>query len=100
MAGIVTNWRNLLKAKAKPQEELDDWTNQNWGTAKQHKARAEGKKVPSKSEGDRYMSQSAHQKYSSTKEGKATLQYQNRKKKEGTKKGKQHVATGKKFKQV
>jgi hypothetical protein len=100
VGAIVTNWRNLLKAKAKSQKNLDRWTDQNWGTSKQHKARAKGKKVPSKSEGDRYMSEGAYRKHSSTKEGKATLRYQDRKKKEGTEKGKQHVPTGKKFKQV
>ena len=90
---IVINWRNILKAKAKIQEDLEDWTEAEWGSQKQHKARAKGKTPPAKAEG-RYMPK---KKFQGTKQG--TLDYQDRKKKEGTKKGKQHVATGKKFSQ-
>lgn len=90
---IKINWRSVLKAKTKRQQDLTDWTDQEWGSQKQHKAKAKGKTPPAKAEG-RYMPKS---KFQSTKQG--TLDYQDRKKKEGTKKGKQHVPTGKKFSQ-
>lgn len=91
---IVINWRDVLKAKAKTQQALTTWTDQEWGSQKQHKAKAKGKAPPAKAEG-RYMPKS---KFQGTKQGR--LDYQDEKKEEGTKQGKQHVPTGKKFKQV
>ena len=90
---IVTNWKGVLKAKKETQQELTDWTNEDWGSQKQHKAKAKGKTPPAKAKG-RYMPKS---KFQSTKQG--TLNYQDQKKKEGRKKGQQHVPTGKKFTQ-
>ena len=93
MGDIVTDWRNVLKAKAKVQEELDEWTDAEWGSQKQHKAKARGETPPSKSTG-RFMPK---KKFESTPQGR--LDYQDEKKEEGTKQGKQHVPTGKKFSQ-
>ena len=90
---IKINWRNILKAKTKRQRALSTWGDEDWGSQKQHKAKAKGKTPPAKAEG-RYM---PRKKFEGTKQG--TLNYQDRKKKEGTKKGKQHVPTGKKFSQ-
>ena len=95
MAAIVINWRDVLKAKTKRQQAITIWGNEKWGSQKQHKARARGKTPPPKAEGDRYMPKS---KFESTPQGR--LDYQDKKKKEGTKAGKQHVPTGKKFSQV
>ena len=39
----MTNWKGVLKAKKKSQQDLTDWTNENWGSQKQHKAKAKGK---------------------------------------------------------
>lgn len=90
---IKINWWNILKAKAKTQRDLEEWTDAEWGSQKQHKARAKGETPPAKAEG-RYMPRS---KFKGTKQG--TLDYQDEKKKEGRKKGQQHVPTGKKFSQ-
>lgn len=84
---------DISKAKTKEQEGLDDWTEAEWGSQKQHKARAKGKTPPAKSTG-RFMPK---KKFQTTSQ--ATLNYQDKKKREGTKKGKQHVPTGKKFSQ-
>ncbi len=90
---IGINWRDVLKAKAKIQQDLDDWTEAEWGSQKQHKARARGETPPPKSTG-RFMPK---KKFQSTSQ--STLNYQDRKKREGTKRGKQHIPTGKKFSQ-
>ena len=90
---IGINWRNVLKAKTKRQQDLSTWTDEDWGDQKQHKAKAKGKTPPSKAEG-RYM---PRKKFQGTKQG--TLDYQDEKKKKGRRKGKQHVPTGKKFSQ-
>ena len=91
---IVINWRDVLKAKAKTQQALTIWGNQKWRTPKQHSAVAQGRTPSDKSEG-RYMPEATYKKTP-----KSRLEYQDKKKKEGTKQGKQHVPTGKKFKQV
>lgn len=93
MGGIVINWRNLLKAKAKSQRDLEQWTNEEWGSQEQHRAKAKGKKAPSKTKG-RYMPKATYQRTS-----KKTLDYQDSKKRKGRKAGKQHIPTGKKFSQ-
>ena len=89
----MINWRNVLKAKAKVQEDLDEWTEAEWGSQKQHKARARGETPPPKSTG-RYMPKATYQRTD-----KETLTYQDAKKRKGRKAGKQHVPTGKKFSQ-
>ena len=96
---IVIDWRIILKAKAKTQRDLEEWGDADWRSAKQHRQKRKGKTPDSKAKGDRYMPKSTFDRYDSTKEGRATLTYQDKKKKEGTKKGKQHVPTGKKFSQ-
>ena len=72
---IGIDWRNVLKAKSKRQQDLSTWTDEDWGSAEQHRAKAKGK-TP-----------------------KATLDYQDRKKRKGRESGQQHVPTGKKFSQ-
>tara|TARA_R100000482_G_scaffold25281_1_gene7709 strand:- start:2674 stop:3138 length:465 start_codon:yes stop_codon:yes gene_type:complete len=84
---------DISKAKAKVQEDLDEWTDEEWGSQKQHKARARGETPPPKSTG-RFMPK---KKFQSTSQ--STLNYQDKKKREGTKRGKQHIPTGKKFSQ-
>ena len=93
MAAIVANWKGILKAKKKSQQDLETWTDAEWGSQKQHKAKAKGKTPPAKAEG-RYMPK---KKFQTTSQGR--LDYQDEKKEEGRKKGKQHVPTGKKFSQ-
>ena len=93
MGGIVINWKDILKAKAKSQRDLETWTNEEWGSQEQHRAKAKGKKVPSKTKG-RYMPKATYQKTP-----KARLDYQDSKKRKGRKKGKQHIPTGKNFSQ-
>jgi len=89
----VANWKGILKAKKKSQQDLETWTDAEWGSQKQHKAKAKGKTPPAKAEG-RYMPK---KKFQTTSQGR--LDYQDEKKEEGRKKGKQHVPTGKKFSQ-
>ena len=103
---IETNWFDLLKYKKKKlrrrkqkknlkrtQRDLKVWGDEDWGSPEQHRAKAKGKKPKSKTKG-RYMPRKT---YEST--DKKTLRYQNQKKREGRKKGIQHVPTGKKFSQ-
>jgi len=90
---IVTDWKEVIKAKAKPQQALVTWGKEKWGSQEQHRAREKGKPVPSKTKG-RFMPEN---KYKVTP--KSRLDYQDKKKREGTKRGKQHVPTGKKFSQ-
>ena len=87
------SWFSLLKGKAKSQQSLSTWTDEEWGSAAQHRAKEEGKKAPSKTKG-RYMPKDT---YESTPQDR--LDYQDRKKREGRKKGQQNVPTGKKFSQ-
>lgn len=93
MAVIVTKWQKVLKAKTKRQQDLTQWTQEEWGSQEQHRAKAKGKKAPSKTKG-RYMPKATYQKTP-----KKTLDYQDSKKRKGRKKGIQHVKTGKKFSQ-
>ena len=90
---IGIDWRNVLKAKSKRQQDLDEWTDEEWGSQEQHRAKAKGKKAPSKTKG-RYMPKATYQRTD-----KKTLDYQDSKKRKGTKAGKQHIPTGKKFNQ-
>ena len=90
---IRINWRNILKAKSKRQQDLSTWTDEDWGSAEQHSAKKKGKKSPSKTKG-RYMPKATYERTP-----KSRLKYQDKKKKEGRRKGKQHVPTGKKFSQ-
>ena len=93
MAAIGIDWRNVLKAKSKRQQDLDEWTDEEWGSQQQHRAKEKGKKAPSKTKG-RYMPKATYQRTD-----KKTLSYQDAKKRKGRKKGIQHVPTGKKFSQ-
>ena len=90
---IRINWRKILKAKTKRQQDLSTWTDEDWGSAEQHRAKAKGKRPKSKTKG-RYM---PRKKFQTT--SKETLRYQDQKKRRGRKKGQQHVPTGKKFSQ-
>lgn len=94
MAAIVTDWKEVIKAKAKRQQALETWGKEKWGSQAQHRAREKGKTPPETTEGNRMMPE---KKYKATP--KNVLNYQDRKKKEGTKRGKQNVPTGKKFSQ-
>tara|TARA_R100000734_G_scaffold1869_11_gene1973 strand:+ start:948 stop:1232 length:285 start_codon:yes stop_codon:yes gene_type:complete len=93
VAAIVIRWWNILKAKSKRQQDLTQWTQEDWGSAEQHRAKAKGKKPKSKTKG-RYMPRATYQRTD-----KKTLRYQDAKKRKGRKKGIQHVPTGKKFSQ-
>ena len=89
----MTDWFSTIKAKKKTQRDLTTWTNEDWGSAEQHSAKEKGKKAPSTTTG-RYMPKDTYKRTP-----KSRLRYQDRKKREGRKKGKQHVPTGKKFSQ-
>ena len=93
VVAIKINWRSILKAKSKRQRDLSTWTDEDWGSAEQHKAKDKGKKPKSKTKG-RYMPKATYQRTD-----KKTLRYQDAKKRKGRKKGQQHVPTGKKFSQ-
>lgn len=88
------NWRDILKAKTKEQEELDDWTDEDWGTQTEHRAKDKGKTPKKEKIRGRYMPRATYKKTS-----KGTLNYQDRKKREGLKSGKTVTPTGKKFSQ-
>ena len=90
---IKINWRDILKGKSKRQQHLTQWTDEDWGSAEQHRAKSKGKKPKSKTKG-RYMPRATYQRTD-----KKTLRYQDAKKRKGRKAGKQHVPTGKKFSQ-
>jgi len=85
----VTDWFSTIKAKRKTQRDLSTWTDEDWGSQKQHRAKEKGEKVPSTTEG-RYMPRATYKKTP-----KSRLDYQDRKKK----KGRGNVPTGKKFSQ-
>ena len=89
----MIKWQEVLKAKKKIQQDLDQWTDEDWGSQEQHRAKAKGKTPKSKTKG-RYMPKATYQKTP-----KSRLDYQDKKKKKGRKKGKQHVKTGKRFSQ-
>ena len=91
---IVTDWKEVLKVMAEPQKNLKRWTEEEWGSQAQHRAKEKGQTPPATTEGKRMLPVKT---YKVTP--KDRLDYQDRKKKEGTKRGKQHVPTGKKFSQ-
>ena len=93
VVAIVTDWFSTIKAKRESQRDLSTWTDEDWGSAEQHRAKEKGKKAPSKTKG-RYMPRATYKKTP-----KATLRYQDAKKRKGRKAGKQHVPTGRKFSQ-
>jgi hypothetical protein len=72
-------------AKAKSQKSLDKWTKQKWRTPS-------GK--PSNETGEVYAPSATISKLKSTSSGKKKLAAANAKKKEATKKGKQHASHG------
>ena len=51
------NWFNMLKAKTKAQKDLQNWTNEEWGSAEQHRAKEKGKTPKSKTKGTELVSQ-------------------------------------------
>ena len=89
----MTDWFSTIKAKRKTQRDLSTWTDEDWGSAEQHRAKERGKKPPSKTKG-RYMPRKTYKRTSTSR-----LKYQDEKKKEGRRRGQQHVPTGKKFSQ-
>tara|TARA_Y100001938_G_scaffold37443_1_gene51764 strand:+ start:36 stop:383 length:348 start_codon:yes stop_codon:yes gene_type:complete len=93
VVAIGINWRKILKAKSKRQQDLSTWTDEDWGSAEQHRAKDKGKKPKSRTKG-RYMPRATYKRTD-----KKTLRYQDAKKRKGRKKGKQHVPTGRKFSQ-
>ena len=72
-------------AKAASQKSLDKWTKQKWRTPS-------GK--PSKETGEIYAPSATISKLKSTSAGKKKLAAANAKKREATKKGKQHASHG------
>ncbi len=72
-------------SKKKPQKDLDRWTKQKWRTAS-------GKK--SSETGEVYAPAKVIANLLKTSEGKKKLQAANKKKREATKKGKQHASHG------
>jgi hypothetical protein len=72
-------------AKAASQKSLDKWTKQKWRTPS-------GK--PSKETGEVYTPSATISKLKSTSAGKKKLAAANAKKREATKKGKQHASHG------
>ena len=90
---LKMDWRTILKAKAKSQRDLEQWTDEEWGSQEQHRAKAKGKKAPSKTKG-RYMPKATYQKLLRKHWTIKTL-----KKRKGRREGIQHVKTGKKFSQ-
>ena len=71
---IAIDWKKVIKAKSKRQRDLTQWTNEEWGSQEQHRAKAKGKKAPSKTKG-RYMPKATYQRTP-----KKTLDYQDQKK--------------------
>ena len=72
-------------SKKKPQKDLDRWTKQKWRTAS-------GKK--SSETGEVYAPAKVIANLLKTEEGKKKLAAANKKKREATKKGKQHASHG------
>jgi IMP dehydrogenase/GMP reductase len=70
VVAIAIDWRKVIKAKSKRQRDLTQWTDEEWGSQEQHRAKAKGKKVPSKTKG-RYMPKATYQRTP-----KKTLDYQ------------------------
>ncbi len=88
------NWRDILKAKTKEQEELEEWTDEDWGTQTEHRAKAKGKTPRKEKTRGRYMPRRTFEGTS-----KNRLDYQDKKKRQGLKSGKTVTPTGKKFSQ-
>jgi len=88
------NWFDIIKTKTEAQESLSTWIGEEWGTQTQHRAKEKGKTPKKEKARGRYMPKATYKKTP-----KSRLEYQDRKKRKGTKKGKQHVPTGKKFSQ-
>jgi hypothetical protein len=74
-----------MAAKKKPQKSLDKWTKQKWRTPS-------GK--PSGKTGEVYAPSATIKKLKSTPAGRKKLAAANRKKREATRKGKQHARHG------
>ena len=73
------NWFEILKAKSKRQKALSEWTREDWGYISP-KSKKKGRYAPKAVRDSLTPSEKA---------------YENRKKREGTKQGKQHVPRGK-----
>jgi len=76
---IVTEWFSMLKAKKEGQRALTEWTREKWDYVS-----------PKSKKKGRYAPKAVADAMSSSEKA-----YENRKKREGTKKGKQHVPRGK-----
>ena len=48
--GIAINWRNLLTWLN--HKEIEQWTDEEWGSLRTTRAKSKGKKVPSKQKED------------------------------------------------
>lgn len=76
---IVTDWFSMLKGKKEGQKDLTEWTREKWDYVS-----------PKSKKKGRYAPKAVADAMTSSEKA-----YENRKKREGTKKGKQHVPRGK-----
>ena len=88
------NWRRVLKAKTKAQKDLTQWTNEDWGTQTEHRAKEKNKTPRKEKVRGRYMPKATYKRTS-----RGTLNYQDKKKRKSVKAGKTIAPTGKKFSQ-
>ena len=88
------NWRHVLKAKTKAQQSLSRWIKEDWGTQTEHRAKDKVKASKKEKTRGRYMPRATYKRTS-----KATLDYQDKKKRKSVKAGKTTAPTGKKFSQ-
>lgn len=79
---IKSNWWNILKGLTDKQKDMDEWNKENWQPL------GDGKN-------DRYAPKAVADALTDNQKA-----YENRKKSEGKKKGKQHVPRGKTAKKV
>jgi len=76
---VTNNWFETLKAKTKGQQALTEWTREKWDYVS-----------PNSKKKGRYAPKAVADAMTSSEKA-----YENRKKREGTRKGKQHVPRGK-----
>ena len=68
------SWRDILKAKTQAQEDLEEWSDEDWGTQTEHNAKEKGKTPRKVKTRGRYM---PYKTYKKTPKG--TLNYQDKK---------------------
>jgi len=88
------SWRDILKAKTEAQKKLKVWTEEDWGTQTEHRAKEKGKTPRKVKTRGRMM---PYKTYKKTPKG--TLNYQDRKKQETVRQGKMTSPTGRNFSQ-